>query len=164
MVAQQGVGTAFVAALSISLAGCGCTLVDCNDMLVVRAHLAVDHLSDVRVRVRACRNDVCSEGTLALDGETGDGEGGLLVGDLAATASLRSERGREGASLEVQLLAGDKAGAFEDGDHVTLRVVDLGSGGLLIDAVAEVDYGSVAPNGRVCGPTCDYGEVEVTGS
>lgn len=127
------------------LAGCGCTLIGCNNRLSFNP--GIDLLPEVAYRVEACFDDRCGQGSLQATGPPVDQAG--LRGNL----SLWADADR----ADFTLGEGDFGGSH----RVTFSLRD--ARGEVLAAFAEtIELTKSEPNGGwPCGPTCWSADLDV---
>jgi hypothetical protein len=126
-----------------------CGQVPCPDQLLITGALSYTGSEPVRLLVKLCRNQQCSESEIQAEAL---GKVRLpLPEPVPAMIELTSSGPSDPWQLAIRL--NDFAG--EDGDTLTLRLTTVPGGTTIFDkSTAPVTYAVVRPNGPDCSPAC----------
>lgn len=133
-----------------------CSLVGCNSSVSAALSTTLSDSEVAKAKVIACRNDVCSEGSLGVSN-------GTINGSRFYVCSFASASGITGPSCEGESIGslvfkfGLDDGAAKDGDRYSFKVVVNGE--VKGEKTGSVTYKTAQPNGPSCGPTCSQAEM-----
>jgi hypothetical protein len=131
------------AALSLQVAGCGCTMVGCESGVDVTLFVTADApLAGSELRI--CVNGACSTGAIVADGDQ-------LVCELEGGHRCTIAPFEDVLSVEVHVWVNEDEA--EDGDQI-LVTLSAPDDSVLAEQGGEVVYQESEPNGAMCGPTC----------
>lgn len=134
-----------------------CTLVGCNSSVQAALSTTLSESEISTAKVIACRNDVCSEGTLGLST-------GSINGSRFYVCSFASAVGTNGPSCEGESFGslvftfGLEDGVAKDGDRYSFKVVAK-DGSVKGEKSGTATYKVATPNGPECGPTCSQAQL-----
>jgi len=136
--------------------GEGCTLVGCNSSVSAALSTTLSESEVAKAKVIACRNDVCTEGSLGMSSGTINGSRFYVCSFASATRiNGPSCEGDSIGSLVFKFGLDD--GAAKDGDRYSFKVVVNGE--VKGEKSGSVTYKTAQPNGPSCGPTCSQAEL-----
>lgn len=130
-----------------------CSLVGCNSQVRATFTTTLVDADAPTTKIVACRNDVCTEGTIAFAPASG-----YWVCNFPSVNGLLGPA-CEGKSLgTLTFTFGLENGVAKDGDRYSFKVLAK-DGAVKGEKSAVATYKKLQPNGATCEPTCSQAEL-----